>query len=309
MSTLWANYMEILDLTIGFGEILTPLLILSSFSLIFFSLKKSKSEIPLYIHASLFLLGFIFLAFFHYKISQLIIKNPYSDFYFRFKIPLWIENEKLYFWCFIAVLLSIPIKREEKIAASIPIAIFTLIVCIYSNPFLEPLPNFSKELYGWVIQSSHAAYYDYQTIFYAYSRLYSKAIYYYNSSYMWIHPPLLFASYGSLFLNFSMSGLVLIKDKGDQTAISYAKFGYFLLTIGLLIGYPWAIEAWKDEKWWFSPKINASIMLWLFYTGYLHLRLTNRNKKIIAGVAIFCYISLIFTFLISYYVKGVHTYA
>ncbi len=126
---------------------------------------------------------------------------------------------------------------------------------------------------------------------------------------MWIHPPLLFASYGALFLNFSLSIFVLIKEKGDQTAISYAKLGYLLLTIGLLIGYPWAIEAWKDEKWWFSPKINASIMLWLFYTGYLHLRLTNRSNRVIAIVAIFCYLSLIFTFLVSYYVKGVHTYA
>ena len=88
-----------------------------------------------------------------------------------------------------------------------------------------------------------------------------------------------------------------------------AKFGYILLTAGMLIGYPWAIEAWP-ENWWWDPKICSSIMMWLFYSAYLHIRIYSHKKLMWhfeAVLGVLCYVSLVFTYVMSYFFKGEHT--
>jgi cytochrome c-type biogenesis protein CcsB len=59
----------------------------------------------------------------------------------------------------------------------------------------------------------------------------------------------------------------------DVEAMSYAlvRFGFVLLTIGLLVGSIWAKSAWGDY-WVWDPKENWSLVTWLVYGGYLHLR-------------------------------------
>jgi ABC-type transport system involved in cytochrome c biogenesis permease subunit len=79
----------------------------------------------------------------------------------------------------------------------------------------------------------------------------------------------------------------------------------------MLIGYPWAVEAWQGQSWWWSAKINVSITMWLLYTAYLHARLyigrrfTGRFSLILAIVS---FLSLIFTYLTTYLIPGVHSY-
>jgi cytochrome c-type biogenesis protein CcsB len=59
----------------------------------------------------------------------------------------------------------------------------------------------------------------------------------------------------------------------DVEAMSYAlvRFGFVLLTVGLLVGSIWAKSAWGDY-WVWDPKENWSLVTWLVYGGYLHLR-------------------------------------
>ena len=54
----------------------------------------------------------------------------------------------------------------------------------------------------------------------------------------------------------------------------------------MLLGFPWALMSWQGESWWWSGKVNMSIMMWLLYTAYLHARLYLRTKGMWKAVAI-----------------------
>ena len=69
------------------------------------------------------------------------------------------------------------------------------------------------------------------------------------------------------------AGTVLSGDAVDLEQVSYdaVKFGFTLLTAGLLVGSVWAKSAWGDF-WVWDPKENWSLVTWLVYGSYLHLR-------------------------------------
>jgi len=48
------------------------------------------------------------------------------------------------------------------------------------------------------------------------------------------------------------------------------RFGFAMLTLGLLIGCAWAREAWGDY-WVWDPKETWSLVTWLIFAAYLHL--------------------------------------
>ncbi|MBI5545883.1 MAG: cytochrome c biogenesis protein CcsA, partial [Deltaproteobacteria bacterium] len=57
----------------------------------------------------------------------------------------------------------------------------------------------------------------------------------------------------------------------EDVAYQTIRFGFVLLTFGLLVGAIWAKEAWGDY-WVWDPKENWSLVSWLVYAAYLHLR-------------------------------------
>jgi cytochrome c-type biogenesis protein CcsB len=69
------------------------------------------------------------------------------------------------------------------------------------------------------------------------------------------------------------AGTIMTGEKLDVESMSYelVRFGFVLLTIGLLVGSVWAKSAWGDF-WVWDPKENWSLVTWLIYGGYLHLR-------------------------------------
>jgi cytochrome c-type biogenesis protein CcsB len=69
------------------------------------------------------------------------------------------------------------------------------------------------------------------------------------------------------------AGSVLTGAPLDLDRITYdtVRFGFALLTIGLLVGSVWAKSAWGDF-WVWDPKENWSLVTWLVYGAYLHLR-------------------------------------
>jgi cytochrome c-type biogenesis protein CcsB len=100
------------------------------------------------------------------------------------------------------------------------------------------------------------------------------------------HVVVYFFGYGALFFATIVSIVQLFKPsltikagsifKGrtialEDVAYDNVRFGFVLLTFGLLVGSVWAKAAWGDF-WVWDPKENWSLVSWLVYAGYLHLR-------------------------------------
>ncbi len=95
------------------------------------------------------------------------------------------------------------------------------------------------------------------------------------------------------------AGTVLTGEPLDLDQITYdaIRFGFVLLTVGLLVGSVWAKAAWGDF-WVWDPKENWSLVTWLVYGAYLHLRKVKgwRGDKA-AWLAIVGFAVVMFTYL------------
>jgi cytochrome c-type biogenesis protein CcsB len=125
------------------------------------------------------------------------------------------------------------------------------------------------------------------------------------------HVVVYFIAYGALFFATAVAVVQLVKPdlklragsvmKGELTLdiIGYdaIRIGFTLLTVGLLIGSVWAKDAWGDY-WVWDPKESWSLVTWLVYGVYLHVRHVKgwRGKRAswlaIAGFAV-----VMFTYL------------
>ncbi|HHY41088.1 MAG TPA: cytochrome c biogenesis protein CcsA [Syntrophaceticus sp.] len=85
--------------------------------------------------------------------------------------------------------------------------------------------------------------------------------------------------------------------------------GFSLLTLVIITGAIWAEQAWGT--WWsWDPKETASLITWLVYGFYLHMRHTSfwSNKR---GAILTClgFFSVLFTLMgITLLVPGLHSY-
>lgn len=320
----FSEYLEAREYLGLIGQpVITYILIISLLQVLFsilYLLKKEKYYNYiikcLYINACLYILGFIFLAWFHIKIYN-TVSIEYPVFLrqmipvenSRVAIPLWIESEKLYFWAMVSMIFALTVKRRKDIISffGLILSAFSIIVYFFSNPFKEPLPLAHSEITRWYVAAAGEG-----DIFQVAGMLYGRITFYYNSTYMWTHPPMLFIAYASLIITFAAC-IYMLKNRDrtyEEIAYRYAKIGYILLTTGMLIGYPWAVEAWKDSAWWWDPKISGSIMMWVLYTAYLHARIYVGKGKMwsmTAYLGIICFASLVFTYLLTHIVPGIHS--
>jgi cytochrome c-type biogenesis protein CcsB len=95
------------------------------------------------------------------------------------------------------------------------------------------------------------------------------------------------------------AGTVLTGEQLNLEKITYdsIKFGFVLLTLGLLVGSVWAKSAWGDF-WVWDPKENWSLVTWLVYGAYLHLRkVKGWRGDAAAWFAIIGFAVVIFTYL------------
>ncbi|MBU0676282.1 MAG: cytochrome c biogenesis protein [Proteobacteria bacterium] len=230
----------------------------------------------------------------------------------RYSIPLWIEHEKYYFWFLCFSLLAqatwgMLVNHRFRGAVQLVIAIQGVILLAVADPFAEPLPKFFTEITPWftvdVGPMAKAG---------MFMKLYPRMIFYYNAHYMWLHPPMLFLAYACITLTFLASCFMLVRRDPPIEKLGYsaAKLGYLMLTLGMLLGYPWALQAW-GPNWWWDPKIGSSIMMWMVYSGYLHTRL-YANKPAMwyfsSLLGILCFVAMIYTFLASFLFPGEHTF-
>lgn len=229
----------------------------------------------------------------------------------RYMVPLWIEREKYYFWFLCYSVLALFAHRRlnrHRLRALVHLllAVQTFILFFAVDPFARPLPAFFSEIQPWFDTALPPI--DRLQLF---MRLYPRMVYYYNAAYMWLHPPMLFLSYACITLTGVTSmGMLAVRDRSvEEAGYVFARLGFVLLSLGMLLGYPWALQAWGDN-WWWDPKVCSSIMLWVIYSAYLHTRLHGARRGMwyfTAVTGVLCFAAMVFTLLSSMYFPGEHT--
>jgi hypothetical protein len=228
-------------------------------------------------------------------------------------VSMWVEGERLYMWALMVALLGLLVRSERKrMLPGILLAVSALsIVGITTGqPFTNPLPSFLGQYSGYIqAMGAGGAAADG-----AWQGMESARQFFYNAWFMWVHPPLLFFSYGAFTISFVATVLMIVRRHSvhETSAYAWARIGYLALTAGMLLGFPWAIEAWKGESWWWSGFVNMSIMMWMLYTAYLHARLYLRRNhmwRAVAALAVLSFLVLVLTYVASEVVPGAHSYA
>lgn len=272
-------------------------------------------RMSLWLLAALLGAGELLLAWFHWSLYQAaIIVSPQGQLVTRVATPLWIESEKLYMWAVVVCVMTLLARKyrdEMEPILGVIVGLLSAGAIIISRPFTEPLPQFLSQYdqYLGAMGSGQA-----QAMNGAFQGMSQAAQYYYNAWYMWVHPPLLFISYGAFVVAFAGIVLMIVHRRGryEQVAYEWTKIGYLALTFGMLLGFPWAIMSWSGEAWWWSGKVNMSIMMWLLYTAYLHSRLYLRRRGMwrwVAAIALIAFLSVVLTYITTYLVPGAHSVA
>lgn len=86
-------------------------------------------------------------------------------------------------------------------------------------------------------------------------------------------------------------------------------FGFPFLSAGIITGSIWANEAW-GRYWYWDPKETWSLITWLIYFVYIHLRFMRgwRGAKL-SWFSILGFFAMLFTFFgVSYILPGLHSY-
>lgn len=256
------------------------------------------------------------LAWFHFTVWRLAaVVNPMTGEVTGHVAPSpWIESEKLYVWAvMLAALALLARKAREDLmpVLGVFVAALTVGALAQGRPFAEPLPRFFEQYSGYVgaMQSGNP-----YSMAGAFRGLEGARQGYYNAWYMWAHPPLLFLSYGAFVVAFAalVRALPGRSEELEAVAAGWARIGYLPLTAGMLLGVPWALMAWTDQAWWWSGKVNMSLMMWLLYTAWLHARLYLKNRGMwtaSAALGLAAFVALVLTYLATYFVPGAHSVA
>lgn len=133
------------------------------------------------------------------------------------------------------------------------------------------------------------------------------------------HVVLAAAAYGTFVVAFAAAvAQLLVRNDGgrarvgprDMEGIGYqaVRVGFPLFTLAILLGSVWAGVAW-GRFWSWDPKETASLVTWLIYAGYLHLRLSRGwSGKKSALVVIVGFLAVVTTFLGNFVFSGLHSY-
>jgi ABC-type transport system involved in cytochrome c biogenesis permease subunit len=138
-----------------------------------------------------------------------------------------------------------------------------------------------------------------------------------QSNWLIFHVTTCFLSYGAFMVSFLVSLIYLTPlckkiaspEKLDLMIYRLILFGFPMLTLGVASGAIWANDAW-GVYWGWDPKETWSLITWLIYALYLHLRLIREwGERKLVWVAFLGFLSVIFTYLgVAYFLPGLHSY-
>ena len=260
--------------------------------------------------------GEIVLLWFHVRLWQICqLVDPLTGHVTgSFIVAPWIESEKLYVWALLVAVIAVSVKRHARelrpILGVLAVALAAGAVLL-GHPFTQPLPGFLAQ-YGSYLTAWGSG--NTTMASQAFQGAESSRLYFYNAWYMWVHPPLLFISYAAFAASFAATVLMIVHRHSsyEETAYRWARLGYMPLTLGMVVGMPWAIIAWTGDSWWWSGKVNMSIMMWVMYTAYLHSRIYMRRRgmwRLVALLAVLSFLALVLTYITTYVVPGAHSVA
>ncbi len=147
-----------------------------------------------------------------------------------------------------------------------------------------------------------------------------------RSNWLAIHVSSAIISYGAFGVSFAVSLIFLFRqrlkkdsfwdshipepEKLDMISYRAVCLGFLFLTFVIVTGAIWAERAW-GSYWSWDPKETWSLITWLIYAIYLHLRLSrgwrNKNAAVFAVVGFIC---VIFTYIgVNTFLPGIHSYA
>ena len=143
-----------------------------------------------------------------------------------------------------------------------------------------------------------------------------------QSSWLGFHVSMAIIGYGGFGVAFGVSLAYLLRDKlgalsqrfpAEKTLdlIIYraVALGFLFLTMCMITGAIWAKRAW-GSYWSWDPKETWSLITWIIYAIFLHLRLrrgmTGKKAAIFAIVGFLC---VIFTYVgVNTLLSGLHSY-
>lgn len=147
-----------------------------------------------------------------------------------------------------------------------------------------------------------------------------------RSRWLAIHVSSAIISYGAFGVSFAISFMFLLRQKMSANEfwqkhipeeerldlISYraVSLGFLFLTFVIVSGAIWAERAW-GSYWSWDPKETWSLVTWIIYAIYLHLRLSKGWRgKSAALFAVIGFICVIFTYVgVNTLLPGIHSYA
>jgi ABC-type transport system involved in cytochrome c biogenesis permease subunit len=111
------------------------------------------------------------------------------------------------------------------------------------------------------------------------------------------------------FLVMGYASMLPNSEVCDYLSYRVIAFGYLMLTLVIVTGAIWAKYAWS-RYWAWDPKETWSLITWLIYSVYIHLRFNRGWKgKPAAWFAVIGFISVIFTFIgVNNILPSIHSY-
>lgn len=135
-----------------------------------------------------------------------------------------------------------------------------------------------------------------------------------------IHVVMAIIAYGSFAVSCGVSIMYLVKKDEDSKRIPERKildeisykaivFGYLFLTLTIITGALWAQKAW-GRYWAWDPKETWSLVTWIIYTIYLHMRkIKNLKDRPAALFSVIGFACVLFTYLgVNNLLPSLHSY-
>ena len=147
-----------------------------------------------------------------------------------------------------------------------------------------------------------------------------------QSGWLVFHVSTAIISYGAFGVSAALGAIFLARGKMKENGfldqhipgenkldlISYRSvcLGLLFLTFTIITGAIWAERAW-GSYWSWDPKETWSLVTWIIYAVYLHLRLRKGWKgKTAAIFAVIGFVCVIFTYIgVNTFLPGIHSYA
>ncbi len=123
----------------------------------------------------------------------------------------------------------------------------------------------------------------------------------------WIITPLI--NWLLLQLGGGIAKIGVGRDLAEDISYKAVAIGYPLYTVGALFaGAIWAEQAWGT--WWsWDPKEVGALIIWLFYTGFLHARYQRQWMGDRAAVlVVFGMVMMFISFFGNYFFGGLHSF-